>query len=755
MVGRIKHITNLERSVYDAGTFAEFIHWLDAQKTFQFDIETNVTKWWPDFKIISMQFGSCTPDRVQWFLQWSMLTPIQRNIIKKYLEDRTRCKLIHNAVFEYVVCRFHGIIIENVYDTMVVEKILMGGMELEDYALADISYKYLRIIMDKTLQMSFGDNIMTDAKIVYGITDVAYLDVIRSIQMMDAQIKDVVNVVALENDAVLAFADITYEGMLLDKEKWRENERMAWPVVFEAKAKIDGWLTKEPFRSFALEKGYISDQDRHQINYNSFQQKADLLRLVFPDIPGASKGVVQAYLRDRGPTLDPVHMGILMDVLEKNNDSLSAYILEHHRDYLLEQEYLIPAGKVTINWNSQPQVLPLMQLVEPRLKGLGEDERNKCVHPALKDLEAYKQALKLVTDLGEEWINKYVGPDGKARTNFNQIVSTGRCSSANPNMQNITVDEKVGTRYRNAFVCEPGWVFVDSDYISQELVIIAYISKDPVWMEAIDRGWDLHSIVAETMYGKKWKDGTEEDCLFYNAMYYNKTTNSWLKPLDYERQIAAGMPTDHWKRLGPKEKCNCKKHKQMRYDCKTISFGLAYGMSEFKLASTLEISVKEAMVLMKWYFAAFPKIGKTLEFLGHFGLQNGYIMTLAPFFRKRWFPYWREWKDYVEPHIMGIKYVPTLGEIERASKNQPIQGSSADITKAAMVLVREYIRDNNLWNTVKLCAQVHDQVTTICKYEFSETWKAQFDKLMRDAAQIVIPTGILKADTNITPVWTK
>lgn len=193
----------------------------------------------------------------------------------------------------------------------------------------------------------------------------------------------------------------------------------------------------------------------------------------------------------------------------------------------------------------------------------------------------------------------------------------------------------------------------------------------------------------------------------------------------------------------------------MRSGCKTINFGLAYGMSEIKLSGELGITVKEAMQLINDYFSTFPLIGRTLEFLGRFGLQNGYIMTLAPFFRKRWFSYWREWKNYVEPHILGIKYVPALGEIERAAKNQPIQGSSADITKVAMVLVREYIREHNLWDTVRLCAQVHDQVTTIARDEYREQWKIIFDQLMQDAARVVIPTGILRADTNITATWTK
>lgn len=721
MKGKIFHITNHKNSIHESGTFEQFRKWLFSQRYVQFDIETTVSEWWNEYKIISMQFGSCTSDRVQWFLQYSELSEEQIGIIREYLQNQLTVKLIHNAAFEYIVCRFHGIIIENVYDTMLVEKILLGGIENENYALADISWKYLRIVMDKSLQMSFGDNTITDAKIEYGITDVAYLDVIRSLQIADAQVKNLINVVALENEAVLAFSDITYNGMKLDIEKWRENERLARPLVQSAKETLDKWLTCEPFHTFAKKVGYISDTDRSTINYNSHIQKGELLALLYPGILGGSAGVVKAYLRDNATAIPLDYFDALQRSLSKDFTGINTLLIMHHRDYLVEHGYLLPAGISTINWNSTDQVLPLAQLVEPRLKDLSEESRNKCTHPILKDLEKYKQALKLINDLGESYITKHVGPDGYVRTNFNQIVSTGRCSSSRPNMQNITVDELVGTRYRNAFVCDSDEEFVDSDYVSQELVIIAYISKDPVWMEAIANGWDLHSIAAELVYKSKWKAAAESSCEYYKN----------------------------------KQKCSCKRHKIMRNGCKSINFGLAYGMTEIKLAGELGISVKEAMALIKEYFSAFPSIRATLEFLGNFGLQNGYIMTLAPFFRKRWFPYWSQWRNYIEPHMMGVKYVPTLGEIERASKNAPIQGSSADITKCAMVLIRNHIRDNNLWDMIKLRAQVHDQVTTTSKKTMSKEWRSTMDQLMVEAAKIVIPTGILKAETNITPYWTK
>lgn len=182
---------------------------------------------------------------------------------------------------------------------------------------------------------------------------------------------------------------------------------------------------------------------------------------------------------------------------------------------------------------------------------------------------------------------------------------------------------------------------------------------------------------------------------------------------------------------------------------------LAYGMTEYKLAGELSISVKEARTLIIEYFTTFPLIGNVLNFMGKFGVTHGWIPTLAPFHRKRYFPIWRQLQDWIQPYTEGIKWIGQLAEIERASKNHPIQGTSADIVKVAMILVRNYIRDNNLWHKVRLKAQVHDQITTITKKEYSVEWKPILNQLMWEAGNLVIPTGILKADVNITPVWSK
>lgn len=179
-------------------------------------------------------------------------------------------------------------------------------------------------------------------------------------------------------------------------------------------------------------------------------------------------------------------------------------------------------------------------------------------------------------------------------------------------------------------------------------------------------------------------------------------------------------------------------------------------MSQFKLSATLKIPLKEAEKLIEEYFKAFPRIKQVLNYLGQFGVRKGYIQTLAPFFRKRRFPTWNYASEAtIQNHLSGIQYDSNLGSIERQSKNQPIQGSGADVMKWTMWLVYKWIRDNDRVNDVHMVACVHDQLTTVCVDDFVDEWMGILDALMCEGAKKVVTSGILKADTQVSPFWTK
>jgi DNA polymerase-1 len=95
-----------------------------------------------------------------------------------------------------------------------------------------------------------------------------------------------------------------------------------------------------------------------------------------------------------------------------------------------------------------------------------------------------------------------------------------------------------------------------------------------------------------------------------------------------------------------------------------------------------------------------------------------------------------------------------LGSIERASKNTPIQGSSADMTKLALIYLYDEIQAN--WEgDVKIVMTVHDQIDTICKQDKAKEWATTMTALMEKAAMKIVKNGLLKADTNISKTWEK
>ena len=353
--------------------------------------------------------------------------------------------------------------------------------------------------------------------------------------------------------------------------------------------------------------------------------------------------------------------------------------------------------KTHIKWSSPLQILELFQNLVPNLEDVNGKKLNKhrYKHPLIDEYIRYKERTKLANAYGTKFFN-YVNCDGKVHTNFSQILDTGRVSSSKPNMQQIPSDNT----FRNCFTAPEGWVFVSSDYSSQELNVIAYGSQDPVWLEALEKGLDLHGVCADLVFEDKWRSADADA------------------------------------------------KKKLRTQIKAINFGLAYGMGPFKLADTLQISKAEAEDLIEKYFTEFPNIRDFLTKLGTFGTRNGYITTFAPFKRRRWFDTWfpKIWDDRSK--------MQEFGSIERASKNTPIQGSSADMTKLALIYIHREIEES--WSdSVKIVMTVHDQIDTICKEEVSDAWSIKMTELMEKAAKIIIPNGLLKADTNISQTWEK
>lgn len=431
---------------YEPGTLNEFLDWFKLQGRYQLDVETNVTDYVRERRLKTIQFGEYSTDpfaeKTQWVILWADLTDKEKILVFTCLNDDSKKKYIHNASFEYQTFLIYNLVIENVYDTMLVEKIIYTGHNNYNddennrfFSLAGTVKRRLGLSMSKEMQTTFGDEgPIQPEQIIYAATDVMPLDIIAEQQKQAIEYHQLQAIVDLENEACLAFAEIEYNGMKLDREAWMNNLHEVEPIITRYKDELEAFLREDPrLNKRALEKGFIEKEDRVDINWNSPIQKRELFELAFPHINGATKAILRKYLNSKDIPLEEVEI-LYPIVHEGNYELLQSYLLKHKKQELLDREFLIPKGHIGINWNSQQQVLPLFTAIHPKLNSLDEQSLAGVSHPVIKSFQAYKSAVKLNTSYGERFIVNHVQPDGKVRTRFNQILETGRVSSAKPRM---------------------------------------------------------------------------------------------------------------------------------------------------------------------------------------------------------------------------------------------------------------------------------------------------------------------------------
>ncbi len=134
--------------------------------------------------------------------------------------------------------------------------------------------------------------------------------------------------------------------------------------------------------------------------------------------------------------------------------------------------------------------------------------------------------------------------------------------------------------------------------------------------------------------------------------------------------------------------------KQQRRDAKTVSVGIIYGVSPYGLAANTDMSIPEAKKYIDRYFELYPNIRKYMKDIVAFAQKNGYVETL--FGRRRHIP-------EIESKIPAINQAA-----QRAAINMPIQGTAADILKAAMIEINKKLP--KISKNTKLLLQVHDEL---------------------------------------------
>ncbi|TLF28350.1 MAG: DNA polymerase I [Spiroplasma sp. WSS] len=201
----------------------------------------------------------------------------------------------------------------------------------------------------------------------------------------------------------------------------------------------------------------------------------------------------------------------------------------------------------------------------------------KNQHPIIDILLEYRKLQKLYSTylLG---LQKYIFDDGKIHSIYNQVqTSTGRLSSLDPNMQNISIRDKEQREVRKIFIpSKPHTKILSCDYSQIELRILAHISEDENLIKAFQQKHDIHRETASKILNIPLAEVTNEQ----------------------------------------------------RQNAKAINFGIVYGISSFGLSQQIGIKVEDAKIFINKYFSVFPKIKSYINNIIDFCEKNGYVQTI-------------------------------------------------------------------------------------------------------------------------------
>ncbi len=264
---------------------------------------------------------------------------------------------------------------------------------------------------------------------------------------------------------------------------------------------------------------------------------------------------------------------------------------------------------------------------------------------------------------------------GLVHTTYKQtLTTTGRLSSANPNLQNIPIREEEGRELRKIFVPAKGNVLIDADYSQIELRLLAHFSGCKELIEAYEANEDVHSVTASQVFGVELKDVTPH----------------------------------------------------MRRQAKAVNFGIIYGISEFGLAKNIGVDVKTAKAYIETYFKRYTAVKEYMDNNVEFAKKHGYVATLTG--RKR----------YIKEINSSNYNLRQFGE--RAAMNMPLQGSSADIIKIAMVNIYNRLEKEGL--KTKLILQVHDELVLDAPMEEEEIATQILKYEMENAVKLKVPLTV-------------
>lgn len=559
-------------------------------------------------------------------------TTISPLVYKEYLES-DRLFIGWNLKFDLKFLFRQGIVPKRVWDGYLAERLMWLGYPpgIHSLSLKSAGENYLGIELDKSVRGKIIYAGLTEDVIVYSANDVKYLEKIMRLQYEELVKKGLEKAIIYENKFVLPLAYCEYCGIKLDVNKWKAKMQKDEERVKNALAKCNEWFIKNEPKS----------------------------KYIF---------------------------------IDRQGDFFNGFNLE---------------PQVTLNWNSAKQLIPIFKkygvdvTTENKENGGTKDsidakslkpQKDKCSLIPLY-LE-YKEAVKVTSTYGENFLKQVNPVSGRIHTNYQQmgadttrLTSGGKDKTAKIEYINL-LNLPANAETRACFVAEEGNKWISIDYSGQETYLMASIANDEAIIKELTEGsGDIHSLTAYMSY----------------------------------HEIPRDTPIKEIK----------KKYHNLRQEAKGIEFSINYGGDANTISKNKGIPIEEAKKIYNSYMSGFKGLKKYQDFRRKDWFNKGYILLnnltghKAYIYDykelledKEWmasldWDYYREMKSCC-PECDTVQRVRHFfrrkSASEKQSINYPIQATGSMCLRVAMINFFEYLRTNNLLFKVYICVTPYDEI---------------------------------------------
>ena len=317
----------------------------------------------------------------------------------------------------------------------------------------------------------------------------------------------------------------------------------------------------------------------------------------------------------------------------------------------------------------------------------------------------YIKVRKKLTSFGENILKMRHPVTGGIHTIYKQCsTSTGRFASGDtknghPNMAQIPRENQ----YRIPFKARPGYKIMTIDFTGCELTILASESKDRKLISLLmDEDKDLHTYLANACWRVLKNDP------------------------DYE--------------ITPAE----------RTAFKGVNFGMVYGATPMRIASLLNIPLEQAKQIEETLRMEIPQVFNYLDSVSQKAVKNGYVVFNNRTNSRRWF------KEVLSSFGGEPLDRTSRGNVERAAKNAPIQGTNADMMKECMVKLHAYFDKKDI--DAHILLQVYDELVIEINEKIAYKEAPIIQDIMNDVADQYLDTSLgihMSSDFKIDKNWVK